>query len=176
MSRLDWKRGRFDSDFETNEMNQGLRGFQSAQAGDAIDYYRFDRVASQIDDVYDEGDGAGRVYHPSVVVPVLRAVHDEGENANTDTGFYFNDNIYVTASFNQVFRTGLTFEDIRHEDYLKDRLVYDNKVFRVTQIHVMGQIQRRDVIISIEGTQVKADELVTDTQFAEFATQPQPNS
>jgi hypothetical protein len=169
MSRLDWKRGRFDSDFETNEINHALRGHQNAQVGDSVEYFRIDRASSEMDDVYDEGWGVGKKYRPAVNLPALHVTHDEGEHQTTDSGFYFNDNIYVTASFDQVMRTGLTLQDIEHESYLKDRLIYDRRVFRVTQIHVLGQIRTRDVIVSIEGTMVKPDELVNDPQFAEYA-------
>lgn len=168
MGRLDWKRGRFNQDFEVGEIALGLRGYQSSQIEAEILYFRFDADASVMDDIYDEGDGVGRVYRPGVVLPVLHAAHDEGENQDTDTGFYFNDNIYITASFDQMFRSGLTFMDIQHETYLKDRLLYDQKVFRVTQIHVLGQIEQRDNIVSIEATQVKDDELINDTQFLEL--------
>ena len=169
MGRLDWKRGRFDSDFETGEIHRGLRGHQSAQIGDEVQYYRLDFEHSQMDDLYDEGTGYGRVYHPPVDLPCLHVTHDEGENQDTDTGFYFNDNLYITASFDQVYRTGLTLMDIEHQRFLKDRILYDGRVFRVTQIHILGQIQTRDIVVSIEGTQVKPDEMVNDPQFAAYS-------
>lgn len=169
MSRLDWKRGRFDSDFETQEIHRGLRGYQNAQAGDEIAYYRFDRANSEMDDVYDEGFGEGKVYHPPVDLQVLHVTHDEGENQDTDKGFYFNDSLYITASFDQLYRAGLTFQDIQHDGYLKDRIQYDGRIFRVQQIHILGQIEKRDIVVSIEATQVKPDELVNDPMFAEFS-------
>jgi len=168
MGRLDWKRGRFDSDFETAEIHRGLRGHQASQVGDQVDYYRFDFANSQMDDLYDEGAGLGKVYHPPVVLPCLHVTHDEGDNQDTDTGFYFNDNLYITAAFDQVYRTGLTLMDIEHQRFLKDRLVYDGRVFRVTQIHILGQIQTRDIVVSIEATQVKPDEMVNDPQFGAY--------
>ena len=165
MGRLDWKRGRFDTDFETNEINQSLRGHQRSQVGDSVDYYRFEREFSEMHNVYDEGHGAGRVFRPPVSLPVLHATHDEGVRDDEDTGFYWNDNIYITASYEQVRRTGLTFMDIQHQGYLKDRLEYDGLIFKVTAVRVVGQINRRDTVVSIEGTQVRDDELVNDPQF-----------
>lgn len=169
MSRLDWKRGRFETDWETQEIHRGLRGFQSSQVYDDIEYFRFDMEASQSHNIYGEAFDKGKVYRPSVTVPCLHVTHDEGENQNADTGFYVNDNIYITASFDQFFRTGLTFADIEHEKYLKDRFSYDGKLFRVENIHILGQVRGgRDIILSIEGTQVKPDELANDPQFFEF--------
>lgn len=170
MGRLDWKRGRFNSDFETQEIHHGLRGYQNSQAGDHVLYWRFDFENSEIDDIYDEGFGEGKVYRPPVDLQVLHATHDEGGNQNTDMGFYFNDNLYVSASYDQLYRTGLTFQDVDHQTYLKDRVLYDGRVFRVTQMSILGQIRNRDTIVSIEGTQVKPDELVNDPQFFDFQT------
>lgn len=175
MTRLDWKRGRFDTDFETNEIHHALRGHQNAQIGDTIEYWRFEFEKSEGHDVYDEGLGVGRVYRPSVSLPCLHVTHDEGPRAGSDAGFYFNNNLYAVCSWEQFYRTGLTEADVATEKYLKDRLIYDNKVFRVDQIHVVGQIQQRDLVVSIEATQVKPDELLHDPQFSKWATQAKPN-
>lgn len=175
MGRLDWKRGRFDTDFETNEINNALRGHQASQIGDTVQYWRFDRVNSEINDVYDEGFGAGRVYRPPVELPCLHVTHDEGGGEANNTGFYWNDNIYISCSYEQFTRTGLTEADVHHQGYLRDRILYDGLVFRVTDMHVVGQIQQRDLIVSIEGTQVKPDEMANDPQFVDYAQYEPPN-
>jgi hypothetical protein len=36
-------------------------------------------------------------------------------------------------------------------------------------VQVLGQIQQRDIIVAIDATQVKPDELVNDIQFAQYA-------
>lgn len=169
MSRADWKVGRFDVNYETNEVYFGLRGHRNAQIGDVVQYYRFNISNTGINDVYDEGYGIGKQYTGPIPLPCLHVVHEDGSNENLDTGFYYNDSIYVTAAFDQMYRTGLRFQDLEHQDYLKDRMVYDNKVFRVTAIHVVGQIQERDMIVSMEGTQVQTDELVNDIQFKQWS-------
>jgi hypothetical protein len=64
---------------------------------------------------------------------------------------------------------GIRYVFVHRADYLRDRIVYDNKVFRVMKINVLGQIQRRDLIVSIEATQVRGDELVNDAQFAKYS-------
>lgn len=169
MTRLDWKRGRFDTDFETNEIHHALRGHQNSQIGDAVQYWRFEFEKSEAHDVYDEGLGEGRVFRPPVAVPCLHVTHDEGPRQSNDMGFYFNNNLYAVCSWEQFYRTGLTEADINTESYLKDRLLYDGKVFRVDSIHVTGQIQQRDLIVSIEATQIKPDELRHDPQFKDWA-------
>lgn len=165
MSRLDRKRGRFHNDFETDEINSALADWQSIN-GDTVDYYRFDREDSVEHDVYDEGTGQGKVYKPITEVPVLHVIHTEGPNEDTENGFYYNDDLHVTASYDLLERVGLQGMDVNHQTFLKDRLVYDGRVWRITSLAVLGQIQRRDVIVSIEATQVHRDELVNDAQFS----------
>lgn len=178
MSRLDWKRGRFSTDMEIAEAQEALRGYAGSQVQDSVDYWRFDRADSQVDDTFDEGYGQGLVFRPPVSLPVLHVTHNEGgmDNGQDNSGFYSTDSIYVTTTFDMFTRTGMTQSDIHHERYLKDRVVYDGLVFRVENIHILGQVGKQDMIVSFEGTQVKPDELANDPQFASFATQPYPNT
>lgn len=171
MGKLDWKRGRFSADWETSEIHRALRGYQN-NYGDSVAYYRFDREDSVVNDIYDEGAGVGKVYKTPFDLPVLHVIHQDGPNEDTETGFYYNDDLSLTASFDQLSRIGITQADVLHQNYLKDRLVYDGKVFRVTHMDVMGQIQRLDIVIGINATQVKPDELVNDEQFAKWAALP----
>ena len=148
MARLDWKRGRFSPDLETNEIESGLRGYQDGY-GDHVDYFHFLRDASVMHDIYDEGTEAGRVYNGPIALPVLQVIHEEAGNEDSDIGFYYSDDLHVTLSFDAFKRAGFPHPDLATSDYLRDRIVYDNKVFRVMKISVLGQIQRRDLIVSI---------------------------
>jgi hypothetical protein len=106
----------------------------------------------------------------------LHVTHVEGGNEDRQQGQYYNDNLYLTASFDQLKRLGMTELDLQHQTYLRDRIVYDYRVFRVTRLQVMGQIQRRDVIVSIEGSQVKPDEMLNDIGFEAFANPSFPEN
>lgn len=166
--RLDRKRGRFNIDFETNEIMAGLRGAQ-AVGGDYIDYYRFDSEDSAKDDIYDEGTGAGRTYVGPVDLPVWHVMHMEGGQDVEEAGLYYRDSLHVTILFDTFQKVGLTQADLVHQHYLRDRIVYNDKVFAVTKMDVMGQIQQRDVVISVDAEQVRSDELVGDKQFARWS-------
>ena len=169
MSRLDWKEGgRFDRMREQQQIDSALRGHQNSQVEDQISYYRFWPEQSQEHPVYDEPTGTGLAFHPPVDVPVLHATHNEGPNQDTETGFYFVDDLYATMSFAQFTRTGLTEADIQHQNYLRDRVLYDGKLFRVSQIHVTGQISQTDFVLSLEGSQIKPDEYILDPQFVDL--------
>ena len=169
MGRLDYKRGRFDSDYETNDIFGGLDGFTDV-FGDQLDYYRFDRETSTMDDIYDEATGeAGRQFKPAIQIPAIHVTHVEGENKNGDMGFYYNDDLEATFSFRTIQGVGLTLADIKTGNYLKDRVVYDDKVFRVEQLSIEGQIQKRDIIVALRSTQMKPDELIDDPQFSRWS-------
>lgn len=168
MGRLDFESGRFNADHEITEMSAALRGWQT-EFGDNVLWYRYWREESASNSVFDESDNAGRIYHPAAEVPVLHVTHIEGGNENRAEGMYYNDELYITASFDELTKIGFTEMDLTHYSYLRDRIVYDFRVFRVTRMQIMGQVQRRDIMVSIEGTQVKPDEMLNDIQFQAFA-------
>jgi hypothetical protein len=167
-NRLDFRRGRFSVDYETNQINAALRGKQ-AVSGDYVDYYRFSHEDSVEDDVYDEGSGVGRVYHGPIDLPCQHVLHTAGSREQRDGGLYYNDGLHVTLSIDSLDKAGLTRTDVESQRYLLDRIVYDNKVFKVLSVGVLGQIQRRDIIFTIDADQIRPDELVGDAQFARFS-------
>lgn len=169
MSRLDFKNGRFNSDYETNRVFDAMQGWQRSY-GDVLRYYRFDAAASQMDSVYDEAVGAGRQYKPPIAVPCQHVVHVQGENEYGEYGMYYNDTLTAFISFFSFTGVGLTYSDIETGNYLNDRVMYDRKIFRVVQLRTQGQIQERDILITLTGSQLKPDELVDDPEFAAWAS------
>lgn len=171
MGRLDWKRGRWSAGVETEQIADGLRGYQPA-FGDHITYFRFDFEKSQRHAVYDESVSVGRQFAGPIEVPVLDVIHAMGAVENIDEGFYTVDSLRVSCGFRQLGRTGLTDSDLRNSGYLRDRIAYDGRLFRVKEMRVLGQIQRADVTVEINAVQLKTDELVNDPQFAQYAADP----
>lgn len=171
MSRIGWKGGRFNVDYETSEIYRGLRDWQR-WTGDKVNYFRFIYEQSNADPVYGEATPPlGRIYFGPNLIPALHVIHVEGENQNRDEGFYYNDTAHVTLSFDQINRLGIGRQDIttQTQNYLKDRFEYRGKIYRVTNVQILGQIQRKPIIITFDGTQVKPDEMVNDPQFAQYA-------
>jgi len=165
VSRLDRKQGRFSPVFESYEIDAALGDHQSVY-GQEINYFRFSHELTQSHDIYDEGAGAGRVYFAPVKIPVLQVIREEGPATQEQGGLYWTDTIRVIAAFRQLINAGLTELDIQHGRYLKDRFVYDQRLFRVTAIRIMGQVRYRDVIVSIEGVQLKREDILNDPQFS----------
>jgi len=169
MARVDRKRGRFNADQATDSILHAMRGYAENQ-GDWITYYRLDPDATVMDAVYDEAIGQGLLYRPPVRMQCLHVIHVEGGNENSERGFYYNDDLDAKIAFDLFLQAGMSVADIATGNYLKDRVLYDRKLFRVTQLAVEGQIQERDIIIGLSATQLKPDELVNDTQFAAWAS------
>jgi hypothetical protein len=165
MARVDHKRGRLNTDQATDKILSAMRGYAENQ-GDWITYYRFDELSTIVDDVYDEAVGNGLIFHPPVRMQCLHVTHVEGGNENSDRGFYYNDDLDARIGFDLFLQAGMTLADIATGNYLKDRVLYDRKLFRVTQLAVEGQVQQRDMIVGLSATQLKPDELVNDVQFA----------
>lgn len=168
MARVDHKRGRLNTDQATDKILSAMRGYAENQ-GDWLTYYRFDELHTVVDDVYDEAIGDGLLFLPPVRMQCLHVTHVEGGNENSDRGFYYNDDLDARIGFDLFLQAGMTMADIATGDYLKDRVLYDRKLFRVTQLAVEGQVQERDLIVGLSATQLKPDELVNDVQFAAWS-------
>ncbi|MEV4576029.1 hypothetical protein AB0K16_22565 [Nonomuraea jabiensis] len=167
MARLDRKSGRFNVVYESDEIDGALEGYQGVY-GQEIAYYRYSRAESSFHPVYGEAAGTGRVFYTPVDVPVLQVIREEGAADQREAGLYWTDSIHVIASFGHLSKTGLTELDIAHGSYLNDRMAYDGRIFRVTAIHVLGQIRRRDFIVSIDATQLKREDLINDPAFSNW--------
>ncbi|WP_063728983.1 hypothetical protein [Streptomyces sp. RTd22] len=167
MSRADWKRGRFSATEESERIDRGLRAWQR-HAGDVIAYWRYSHTRSVSHDIYDEGDEGGLAYDGPWAVPVLHATHTEMGDQEGDRGFYTVDTLEVSAAFAQIQKIGITQADIHNDWYLRDRIAYDGRLFRITQMSILGQIRRQDVLVSITAVEVKPDELTADAVFAQY--------
>lgn len=150
-------------------MLKGMRGWRDVN-GDWLNYYRYDAASTLVDPVYGESLGSGRKYLAPVRVPCLHVTHMEGANDNAAYGFYSNDDLDATIAFDLFIQMGMTYADIETQLYLKDRVLYERKVFRITQLAIRGQIQRRDVVVGLTATQCQPDELVDDAQFAQWSS------
>lgn len=168
MSRLDFKHGRFNSDFETNRIFTAMEGWRRSY-GDVLRYYRFNAAASQMDPVYDEASGTGRVYYAPIAVPAQHVSHVQGANEYGQTGMYYNDTLTGYISFAAFTGVGLRYADIETGNYLDDRVLYDRKIFRIVQLIDQGQIQQRDILLLLQAQQMKPDELVDDPEFAAWS-------
>lgn len=170
--RADWKRGRFGINTETTLIHRALRGWQN-RTGDSITYFRFQYAESDTHEVYDEATGAGRVFYGRWQVPALHVTHVESGNEDPrDSGLYVTDTLRAVLEYDQLVKFGLTEMDIKHGSFQRDRVAYDNALYAVQRVSVLGQIRRRDVVVVVEAEQIQNDELVNDPQFQQYLTDP----
>jgi hypothetical protein len=127
-----------------------------------------------MDNIYDEASGVGRQFKARVRIPVLHATIVPGENQNTEMGFYYNDTLSVIVAFDQFTMSGMDYADVEQGNYLKDRIYYNQKVFRTLSMVPSGKIQERPTMIRIDATQLKPDELTQDSQFAPWSQPVNP--
>ncbi|MFI1796558.1 hypothetical protein ACH427_04260 [Streptomyces sp. NPDC020379] len=167
MSRADRKRGRWSPAAESSRIDRGLRSW-AARTGDTVDWFRFSPETSQRDDIYDEGTGTGRAFWGPLSVPVLNAYRDQGTADRTERGLYQVAPLSVTASLRQLERVGITEPGLLNYRYLRDWIGYDGRLFRMEKIDVLGRLRRRDAIVALTLTEVKADEITSDPMFATY--------
>ena len=169
-------RGRFfPPKYETRRIDRDVELHQRA-FGTTVQWYFFDVEDTVIDDLYDEGaDTAvtgGRRWKGPITVPVLSAVRQEGIKVASDDGMYTLDTIDLRLSHEQARRVGLLPNmDQNTELHLRDRIVYDNRVFGLRNIQVTGQFEGsgHDVMVRILGVQLRPDELVNDPDFKKWS-------
>lgn len=169
--RLDFRGSgsRFTKDYEVNSIRRALVGLQ-AEEGTQVLWFAFDTVTTVMHNVYDEADMMqGRRYKTPIEVPVLSAHHEQGARQQSEGGFYSLDTLNITGSFEQMRRSGLWQMDTRTDWYLRDRIVYDQVVFRPDTLRVLGQVGDRDIIVSITATEVSPEELESDPQFKAYS-------
>lgn len=168
MSRLDYKEGRWAPRYETTEADRALLGTQSVW-GDWIDYYRFSSETSVTHGVYDEPVAGGRWFSGPIRLPVMHMVRDEGMPGPSPGGIYWTDTSFFAVPYAGLVRAGLGTIDTEHGDYVRDRVVYDDRVWRVSRIQVHGQLRRRDMTAVVTVTQLKSEDLTGDAQFSAWA-------
>lgn len=169
-SRADWKRGRWNVNTETTLLHRGLRAWQRG-SGDSVVYWRLEQ--SVVHDVYDEATGSGKGYYGPWTLPVLHATHVESATEQPhDGGMYVVDRLDVVAEWDQLARVGMTRTDLEHGRYQRDRLAYDNLLWRIDQARVLGQVRRRDTVVALSCTRLMPDELVNDPIFANYLSDP----
>ncbi len=169
-------RGRFfPPKYDMRRQDRDIELHQRA-FGMVVQWYFFNVEDSVIDDLYDEGADTpvtgGRRWRGPLPVPVLSAVRQEGFKSTSDDGMYTLDTIDIRLSHEQARRVGLLPNmDQNTELHLRDRVVYDNRVFGLRNIQVTGQAESsgHDVMVRILGVQVRPDELVNDPDFKDWS-------
>jgi hypothetical protein len=148
-------------------MNDTMRAYQGVW-GESVLWSEYDAMASTKHPTYDEGPS--RAWYPPVVLPVMFLDFRQDDPLDTDEGFYVLSTasvVFQVTSAVDRFRTSPLFT----ANHFRDRFSYDNIVYRVTKYEKQGFVHGTYLTISALGEQVKAEEVVNDTQQQDFFVQ-----
>jgi hypothetical protein len=161
--------GRFDADFETDELLIGVDTDLKNPVGTSALWYIYDPVNTVLDPIYDVGQDVtggvgGKAWTGPFTIPVVRAVIDQGEARTSAVGFYNADTLHLTFNIEDVQKYAPNII-IRPDINNRDRIVWRNQVYRPFSIQERGIIAERFTILSVDCIQVMPEEMVNDAQF-----------
>ena len=172
MSRADnqaWSR--FDWRLEMDNIYSGMQGDLALPVGQVVPWYVFDSVNTEVDPIFDiASTGNGRQYLSARPLQVMNAVKVEGTRVTNDRGRYTIDTLRVVFSADAARLAGLSDLIVNPNNHTSDRLVYENKVFDVTNLRVRGEVYGlySYAVIAADCQQTKREELINDPQFRAY--------
>lgn len=169
--------GRFKIEFENRSINEGVVDELRDPVGAEVDWYVWDDQALEdnyedwVDDIYDTSNttyGKGRRWNDPLTMPVITAQLIRGGNVMNERGYYVVDVLRLTLGEEDALRL---IPDLLQNptDHIKDRIVFDNKVFTPKQVMPRGRYKDQYAVISVDCAMVSKEELVNDPQFQSFA-------
>ena len=161
--------GRFDADFETDELLIGVDTDLKNPVGTSALWYIYDPINTVLDPIYDvgldvTGGVGGKAWTGPFTIPVVRAVIDQGEARTSAAGFYNADTLHLTFNIEDVQKYAPNII-IRPDTNNRDRIVWRGQVYRPFSIQERGIIAERFTILSVDCIQVMPEEMVNDAQF-----------
>lgn len=170
--------GRFDLDYESKSMYEGIGEELGATVGVDVDwmkwqdYYLEANYTDIVDEIYDVSSssaGGGRRWQLPIKMPVIMAQWVRGTNIMNQRGFYTTDTLRLVINVGdaQRFIPSLLTEPNGH---IKDRIIYRGEVFTPTRVIPRGSFGYRWAVITVDLNQVNPEEMINDPQFQRYAT------
>lgn len=164
----------FDPRFEQESIDRGVAA-QQRETGVVVQWYFLDVKGSRVSNLYDEEvSDASFAWRGPYPIPVLQATRTEGSLEDAGEGGYVVDSVQMVLGYRQAVDAGLDPAPDKTKQRLKDRFVWDNKVWTPSSIvarNLLGGGGTRSVI-HVVATEVRDDELVNDTEFQRYAERP----
>jgi len=170
MSRAFTPSGRFDTDWETNEIHDAITKDLTNPVGTTALWYVWDDASTHVDPIYDVGaaDGTGRIWKTPVVVPIIRSVIKHGTVEHSHEGFYNADSIHFTIDKDELTKALPSL--LTNPDPLnRDRIVWQGQVYRPLLSQLRGIVLERFTVVSLDCRQIMPEEMVNDSQFQAYA-------
>jgi hypothetical protein len=165
--------GRFDADFETDDILVGVDTDLKNPVGTKALWYVYDPTTSVIDPIYDVGQDisgsvGGKRWLGPYELPVVRAVIQQGQARNSQGGYYNADMLHMTLNIEDV--NNIAPNVIANPDFQnRGRIVWKDQVYRPFGVQQRGIVAERFTLLVIDCQQVMPDEMVNDPQFQQYA-------
>lgn len=171
--------GRFTTDFELNEVGEGITWDATNPFGTHAELWKFDKDLSVKDPIYDvepySNTGGGRVWDGPYELHIISASQDMGAAPVTERGFYSVDTLELLVNVDDLYKIwpeifayrGMVRPTFPELD--KSRIVWKSQVYRPVKSQLQGYIDDRGTIIKLNCIQMMPDELVNDAQFLQYA-------
>lgn len=165
--------GRFDADFETDDLLVGVDTDLKNPVGTSALWYIYDPVNTVLDPIYDVGQDVtggvgGKRWTGPFNIPVVKALIDQGQARTSSVGFYNADTLHLTFNIEDVAKYAPNII-IRPDTNNRDRVVWRGQVYRPFSIQERGIIADRFTILSVDCIQVMPEEMINDTQFWSYS-------
>jgi hypothetical protein len=166
--------GRFDADFETDDLLVGVDTDLKNPVGTSALWYIYDSVNTVVDPIYDTGQDlsgtlGGKKWTGPFTIPVVKAIIDQGQAMTSAVGFYNADTLHLTFNIEDVQKYAPNII-IKPDTNNRDRVVWRGQVYRPFSIQERGIISERFTILSVDCIQVMPEEMVNDAQFQTYAS------
>lgn len=172
--------GRFNMDYESKSMYEGIAEDLGGTVGVEVDWFRWQdyfldaNYNDIVDDIYDVSSsvpGKGRRWMLPFKMPVVMAQVIRGTNVMNERGFYVADTLRLVLNVGDVQRMlpGLITDPNVH---IKDRVIYRGEVYVPTRVLPRGSFGYRWAVVTVDFNQVNPEELVNDPQFQSLALAP----
>jgi len=165
--------GRFNMDYESKSMYEGIAEDLGGTVGVEVDWFRWQdyfltaNYTDIVDDIYDVSSsvpGKGKRWMLPFKMPVVMAQVIRGTNVMNERGYYVADTLRLVMNVGDVQRMlpGLITDPNTH---IKDRIIYRGEVYVPTRVLPRGSFGYRWAVVTVDFNQVNPEELVNDPQF-----------
>lgn len=179
--------GRFDAEFETDEILSGIFADLTNPVGTTVLWYVFEpptinattgqwvtsTTVTDVDPVYDVGSyktngTGGRKWRDPVKIKAIRAVLKQGQAQLNQRGLYAPDVLHAVFDKEYLLRQIPDLFDFP-DPLDRDRVVWKGQVYRPYLSQPEGIIAERYTLIGFDCQQVMPEEMINDPQFQAYA-------
>ena len=162
--------GRFDADFETDLIEDGIERDLKNPVGTHALWWVYDPATSTIDPIYDTAsESFGRNWKGPYKLPIVRAVISQGKVPQDERGFYNTDSLHLTIlgrDIEKIDKNVLNNPDVQN----RGRILWKGELFRPYGVQQRGIIAERFTLVVVDCIQIMPEESVNDNMFLDYAT------